>query len=119
MWDLLKLSKVKRTISFCWVYKLKYKVDASIERYKAYLVTKGCTQKKGIEYHETFSPTIKFTTIQSIIAIAVENHWDIHQFNVNNTFLHVEYMKMYMRLPPGHPTSSQALFVSSTSIFIS
>lgn len=36
-----------------WVFTLKYKVDWSIERYKAKLVAKGFTQIFGIDYQES------------------------------------------------------------------
>lgn len=39
-WDIVKLPKGKKPISCRWVYKLKYKSDGSIDRYKARLVAK-------------------------------------------------------------------------------
>lgn len=63
-WDVVKLPKGKKPISFKWVFRIKYRVDGSVERHKAHLVAKGFTQKVGIYYHETFSPMVKFNTVR-------------------------------------------------------
>ena len=43
-WSLTPLPSHKRAIGCKWVYKVKYKADGTVERYKAHLVAKGFTQ---------------------------------------------------------------------------
>lgn len=71
-WDIVKLAKGKRPISCRWVYKTKHHVDGSIERYKAPIVTKGFTQKYGVDYHETFSLVVKFNTVRILVTLAIK-----------------------------------------------
>ena len=42
-WTLTPLPAGKKFIGCKWVYKIKYKADGSVERYKAMLVAKGFT----------------------------------------------------------------------------
>ena len=41
------------------MYRVKYKADGSVERYKTRLVVKGFTQQEGLEFTEAFSPMAK------------------------------------------------------------
>ncbi|KAF5475587.1 hypothetical protein F2P56_007379 [Juglans regia] len=73
------------------------------ERYKAYLVTKGYTQQKGLDYHETFSLVAKLVTVKTLLALAVIKGWTLHQFGFNNAFVHGKLEKeVYMQIPPGY-----------------
>lgn len=66
-----------------WVHKVKLRSDSTIERYQARLVEKGFTQKFGIDFHETFSPAVKMTTVRTIINVAASRGWKLFQFDMN------------------------------------
>jgi len=73
-WSIVSLAAGHKPMECRWVYKIKYRFDGSIKRYKACLVTKGYMQVEGIDYIATFSPTAKLTTLHCLFTIvAVRN----------------------------------------------
>ena len=105
-WELVP-SHVGRNIVGCkLVFQIKRLVDGSVEWYKARLVVKGFHQVPGVDYGETLSLVIKPTTVRTILSLAVSKGWVLHQFDVQNAFLHGNlYEDVYMSQPLGfsHP----------------
>jgi len=84
------------------VLKVKRHSDASIERYKDRLVSKGFDQLCGIDYHDTFSPVIKPATIRLLLALTVQFDWKLKQLDVSNAFFHgLLDEDVYMEQPQG------------------
>ena len=58
-----------------------------VERYKAHLVTKGFTQKEGIDYKETFSLVSSKYSLRTIMALVAHFDLELYQMDVKTTFL--------------------------------
>ncbi|KAJ8754604.1 hypothetical protein K2173_010695 [Erythroxylum novogranatense] len=99
-WDLTVLPKGKKDIGSKWVYKVKLKPDATVDRYKARLVSKGYNQIEGVDYNECFSPIAKIVTVRLFIVVAVAKGWPLHQLDINNAFLHGYIDEELYMLPP-------------------
>ena len=69
-----------------WIYKNKYKAYDSLDKHKERLVAKGYTHKEGVDYKETFSPTTKWGTIQTLFSLATQKGWKIHHMDGKRTF---------------------------------
>lgn len=55
--------------------------------YKAKFVSRGFSQKEGIDHEETFSPVARYTSFKVVIAITTSKGWKVHQMDVKITFL--------------------------------
>jgi Reverse transcriptase (RNA-dependent DNA polymerase) len=86
-WTLSDLPEGKKPISCKWIYKVKYKANGTLDKYKARLVARGFSQKEGIDYEETFAPTAKMSTIRLVLALAAQFKWKVHQMDVKSAFL--------------------------------
>nr|KYP48064.1 Retrovirus-related Pol polyprotein from transposon TNT 1-94 [Cajanus cajan] len=109
-WTLVQLPPNRNAIGCKWVFRIKENFDGSVNKYKAILVAKGFLQQPGFDFNETFSPVIKPVTIRLILTLAISNHWDIHQLDVNNAFLNGSLNEtVYMQQPPGFEVHDSTL----------
>jgi hypothetical protein len=77
MWTLRDLPFGRKPIRCKWISAIKMKPDGSLDRFKARLVAKGCSQKYGVDFHEMYSPTVKYDSIRIVLAIAMQENMDI------------------------------------------
>jgi hypothetical protein len=95
-----------------WVFRHKFKLDGSLDRYKARWVLRGFSQCPGIDYDETFSPVVKPATIRVVLTLALSRSWPIHQLDMKNAFLHGTLNEtVYCAQPTGFADSSRPDYV--------
>ncbi|GKC51454.1 retrotransposon protein, putative, ty1-copia subclass [Tanacetum coccineum] len=90
--------------SLKWRQAMKEEYDALIKNGTWSLVPRASNTNvvDGFDFHETFSPVVKSTSIQAILSLAVTNNWPLRQLDVHNAFLHENLKEqVYMKQPPG------------------
>jgi hypothetical protein len=85
-WTIVRRTKSMRTIGSKWVFKIKMNADGVITKFKARLVAKGYNQQQGVDFHETFSPVLKYKSIRIIIVLSIHFNMFIKQFDVKTTW---------------------------------
>jgi Reverse transcriptase (RNA-dependent DNA polymerase) len=74
-----------------------------IEWYKARCIAKGYRQQFGVDYTDTFAPTVCPATLWIFFSLAAQRNASIHQIDVKNAYLNF-YLKdkeeIYIQLPP-------------------
>lgn len=108
VWTLTKLPPGRKAVKSKWVLKRKLNADGTLERHKARIVAKGFTQKKGVDFDETFSAVVAMKTIRTLVAVAATFGLEIDQLDVVAAFLYGDLDEtIYMDLPQGHPDQGQ------------
>lgn len=101
-WELVERPVNQKIVDNKWVYRVKEKTKNSPMRFKARLCARGFTQQHGVNYFETFSPVVRFTSIRIILAIAAQRRMCIKQFDIKTAFLNGELKEeVYMEQPIG------------------
>ena len=108
VWDLVKVPNGIKPVGCKWVYKRKRGIDGNVETFKARLVVKGYTHKKGIDYGETFSLIAMLKSIKILLSIAAHYDYEIWKMDVKNAFLNGNLEeKIYMMQSKGFIAKNQ------------
>lgn len=101
-WKLVPLPKNAKLIDNKWVFRIKTDANGNAIRYKARLVARGFTQRKDVDYFETFSPVVRYDSIRVLLALAAEQDLEVNHFDVQTAFLYGDLeQSIYMKQPAG------------------
>ena len=68
--DLVPHSPHKKAIGYKLIFKVKYNVDGSVNRYKTRPIAKGYAQTHNVDYEENFAPLAKMIVVWTVIELA-------------------------------------------------
>ena len=87
-----------------WVFKAKKDASRHIIQHKACLVAQGFSQIGGVDYDDTYAPVVKLASSHLLIAMANQNHLELHQIDIKGAYLNgvlTDDEVLYMQYPLG------------------
>ena len=85
-WDIVnELPPGRKPLHYKWVLKKKFDIYNKLI-YKARLTVKGCSQREGIDFTDTFSPVAKLTSVRLLLSLGAIEGLQFKQFDVQNAF---------------------------------
>ena len=104
-YTLTEVPENKSIVGGKWVFHVKGKPESPI--YKARYVAKGYSQIQGIDYTETFSPTARMESVRTVMQIAAQNDFTLHQMDVKSAYLHAPIEEdVFVTQPEGYETAN-------------
>ena len=86
-WTLVERPPNTNIIGSHWMFQVKHDNHRQLNRYKAQLVVQGFSQVPGLDFNETYAPTIQLTTLHFIIALACKYKLELRQIDVKGAYL--------------------------------
>ncbi|CAI7762453.1 unnamed protein product [Closterium sp. NIES-54] len=84
-----------------WNFRVK-RPPGSPPVFKARYVARGFSQRQGVDYFQTFSPTPKMTTLRVLLHVAAQRDYELHSLDFNTAFLQGSLNEeIWLRRPPG------------------
>ncbi|CAI7819818.1 unnamed protein product, partial [Closterium sp. NIES-54] len=95
-------------VSGMWIFRVK-RQPGSPPVFKARYVARGFSQRQGVDYFHTFSPTPKMTTLRVLLHVAAQRYYDLHSLDFSTAFLQGSlHEEIWLRRPPGFTGSFPA-----------
>ena len=108
VWELVEKPHGANVIGTRWVYDVKVNADGTISRFKARLVAQGFSQKEGIDFTDTFAPTMHIKTARVLLTLAARHGIEARLYDVSTAFLHASLKEdVYVKQPPGHEVAGK------------
>ncbi|CAI7895243.1 unnamed protein product [Closterium sp. NIES-53] len=97
------------------IFRVK-RPSGSPPAFKARYVARGFSQRQGVDYFQTFSPTPKMTTLWVLLHVAAQRDYELHNLDLSTAFLKGSlHEEIWLRRPPGFtgsfPTEDLSLFL--------
>ncbi|CAI7916849.1 unnamed protein product [Closterium sp. NIES-53] len=84
-----------------WIFRVK-RPPGSPPAFKARYVARDFSQRQGVDYFQTFSPTPKMTTLRVLLHVAAQRDYKLHSLDFSTTFLQgILHDEIWLRRPPG------------------
>ncbi|CAI5480142.1 unnamed protein product [Closterium sp. Yama58-4] len=84
-----------------WIFRVK-RPPGSPPVFKARYVARGFSQRQGVDFFQTFSPTPKMTTLRVLLHVAAQRDYELHSLDFSTAFLQGSLHKeIWLRRPPG------------------
>ncbi|CAI7836682.1 unnamed protein product [Closterium sp. NIES-53] len=88
-------------VSGMWIFRVKWP-PGSPPVFKARYVARGFSQRQGVDFFQTFSPTPKITTLRVLLHVAAQRDYELHLLDFSTAFLQGSlHEEIWLRCPPG------------------
>ncbi|CAI7749785.1 unnamed protein product, partial [Closterium sp. NIES-53] len=88
-------------VSGMWIFRVK-RPSGSPPVFKARYVARGLSQRQGVDYFQTFSPTPNMTTLRVLLHVAAQRDYELHSLDFSTDFLQGSlHEEIWLRRPPG------------------
>ncbi|MBW0489733.1 hypothetical protein O181_029448 [Austropuccinia psidii MF-1] len=95
-----------RLLNTVWVFCEKTDSSGNPVEAKARLCVKGFLQVENLDFHETFAPTGRLSTLCFLLGYCAANDLDLHQMDVKTAFLHGDLDEnLHICVPEGYTSS--------------
>lgn len=108
-WELVPREPGMKVLRSTWNFRIKRFPDGSVKKFKARFCACGNEQQEGIDYFETWAPVAQWSTIRTVMILAIKLGWCSAQCDITAAFIHSSlpsHEVIYVHQPRGFNTNA-------------
>ncbi|KAG7197002.1 hypothetical protein KM043_017538 [Ampulex compressa] len=99
-WNIVDRPNGRNVIGCRTILRNKYRPNGTIDKRKARVVARGFSQRPGVDYHDTFAPVARLSSVRLLMASAVQFDIKVRQLDITTAYLNGKVEEeIYMESP--------------------
>lgn len=100
-WELVDRPKNKKVLTSKWVFVRKRDAHGNVVRHRARITIKGCQQRYGVDFWETYSPVVAQEAVKLVLLLALHLGLSCKHVDFVTAFLNgpIDDAEIYMEIP--------------------
>ena len=113
-WEIVPRDKAikmgKRVIDSVWAFRRKRYPDGSVKKLKARLCVRGDLQIEGVDFFDTYSPVVSWSTVRLLLILTVILDLKTKQIDYTLAFVHAKSKPgVFIEMPRGYEREGYVL----------
>ncbi|POM72295.1 Hypothetical protein PHPALM_11012 [Phytophthora palmivora] len=120
-WELVERPKNEKVLTSKWVFVRKKDAQGNVVRHRTRITIKGCQQRYGVNYWETYAPVVAQESVKFILLLALHLALSARHVDFVTAFLNGpigEGVDIYMEMPEYFDDGSGRVFYVDDLIIV-
>ncbi|KAL7478509.1 hypothetical protein ACHAW6_004267 [Cyclotella cf. meneghiniana] len=103
-WDMVPREPWMHVLLSTWAFHIKRFPNGLVKKFKARFCVRGDCRKEGIDFWETWSPIVQWSTVRLMMTLAAKLDLCSAQANITAAFVHTDLEpgeQIFVRQPTG------------------
>jgi hypothetical protein len=119
-WKLVPREEGMNVLPCTWAFKLKRYPDGTVKKFKARLCVRGDCQEEGVDFWETWSPVVQWSTVRTMMMLSTKLGLQSAQADITGAFVHADLEpgeKIYVHQPQGFRRGENLVLSLNKSVY--
>ena len=119
-WKLVRREPWMKVLPCTWAFRIKRFPDGLVKKFKARFCVRGDMQTEGVDFFETWSPVVQWSTVRTVMVLSTKLGLRTAQADVTAAFVHAALdpdEHIFVHQPPGFRRGNDLVLSLNRSVY--